>query len=346
MPLSLAGARKLAMHAASQVAMGTDPAAVRVNEQKEAKQQAANAIEAVVADFIKMHARRKTKAYSAQQAERYLNFEVVSQWRGRTVQEITRRDINALLHGIVERGSPISANRTLSHLSKMFAWCVEQGIVETSPCTNISKPSKETPRDRVLTEDELKLVWQATSEIDGPFGSLVKMLILTLQRRGEVAGMHHRELRGDLWTIPKERAKNGVETTVPLAQAALDVLAGLPQSGFLFTIVGAAPLTSFYRSKERLDREIAKLNGGEPIPAWTLHDLRRTGATGLQKLGVRIEVVEKILNHQSGVLRGVAGVYQRFDYASDRRKALDDWARHVLSLTSGESSQNILPFRR
>ena len=348
MPLTLAGARKLAVDAASQVASGIDPAAARFNDQRAAEQRDADKIENAISDFIRLHAKRHTKEYSARQAERFLNYEVVSKWRGRAVQSVTRRDIIQLLDAIVERGSPISANRTLSHLSKFFSWCVGRDIIETSPCIGIARPSPEKARERVLTDDELKLVWFASDKVDGPFGALVKMLILTLQRRGEVAGMARRELEGDIWTIPAARAKNSVETVVPLSPEALSVLATVQERGaYVFTVTGEKPMTSFYRSTERLNTAIAALNGGKPLEHWTVHDLRRTGATGMQKLGTPMHVTEKILNHTGGSFKGIVKVYQKFDYADERRAALEAWSRHVMSLTvANQSLSKVLNFSR
>jgi integrase len=348
MPLSLAGARKLAVEAAAQVAAGIDPGMAKVNEQKAARQQESNAIETVVADFIRLYAEKKTKAYSAKQAAGFLRREVVSKWAGRSVQDIKRRDIIELLDGIVERGSPISANRTLSHISKFFAWCVSRDIIEVSPAIGVERPAPETAKDRVLSDDELRLVWIAAGNLGETFGAVVRTLILTLQRRGEVAGMTRKELNGNAWTIPASRAKNSVETIVPLAPETLDLISSMPDRGnYIFTLTGASPVTSFCRGMERLNKEVAKLNGGKPLEAWTLHDLRRTGATGMQKLGVQMHVTEKILNHVNGSFRGIVGVYQRHDYADERRVALERWARHVIGLTVDKSQDyKIVTFPR
>jgi integrase len=345
-PLTLAGARKLAAAAAVEVSMGNDPAAAKVNEQRAATRREADKLENVVADFIRLHSQKKNKAYSAYQAEGFLRREVLSKWSGRTVQEIKRREIIELLDAIVERGSPVSANRTLSHLSKFFAWCVSRDIIEVSPCIGVHRPSKETPRDRVLTDDELRLVWLACETVDRPFGAIVRMLILTLQRRNEVAQMARKEINGNVWTLPATRAKNGVETDVPLSPEALDVLSKVEARGnYVFTMTGEKPYGSFCRGMERLNREIAKLNGGNALAHWTLHDLRRTGGTGLQKLGTPMHVTEKILNHTGGSFRGIVRVYQKHDYAMERRAALEAWARHVMAL-SCDLSTTVVNFPR
>jgi integrase len=347
LPLTLASARRLAADCAVKVSMGTDPAAAKVNEQRAEAQRSADLIENVVADFLRLHAEKKTRAYSAYQSAGFFRREVLPKWSGRAVQSIKRREIVELLDAIVERGSPVSANRTLSHLSKFFAWCVGRDIIEVSPCIGVERPTREVARDRVLSDEELALVWRASDKVDQPFGAIVKMLILTLQRKNEVAKMARGEINGDIWTLPANRAKNYVETDVPLSAAALDVLSKVEaRGGYVFTVTGEKPYGSFCRGMERLNREICKLNGGKPLDHWTPHDLRRTGGTGLQKLGTPVHITEKILNHVNGSFRGIVSVYQKHDYASERRAALEAWSRHVLSLTTDKPESKVLNFSR
>ena len=191
---------------------------------------------------------------------------------------------------------------------------------------------------------------------------MVQTLILTLQRRDEVAGMSRREFKAQerLWVIPKERVKNGQEHEVPLSPPAWTLLDGLPKigkAGLVFTVTGETQVSGFSRAKDRLDAEILKLQKAdaiqhgedpeavEPIPHWTLHDLRRTGASGMARLGINLPVIEKILNHTSGSFRGVAGVYQRHSFAEEKRKALDAWASFVQSTVSGNKPANVVALR-
>jgi integrase len=331
---SLAGARKLASHAASQVALGVDPAKDKKQEKKKARQRAENSelldrdtIEAVARLFIEKYAKQKTRPSSWLQTARLIGLkpdpegddklvrsesggEVLSQWEDRTVHQISRRDVNDLLDRIVSRGSPVTANRVLAAIRKMFAWAVSRDIVSVSPCAGVSPPTAETSRDRVLSDDELRLIWRAAYAIGWPFGPMVQTLILTLQRRDEVAGMSRRELRPQdrLWVIPRERVKNGQEHEVPLSPATWALLDGLPKTGkagLVFSVTGGTQVSGFSRAKERLDAEIVKLQKSdaiqrgdvaaavEPIPHWTLHDLRRTGATGMARLGINLPVIEK-----------------------------------------------------
>jgi integrase len=383
---TLAGARKLATDAAQQVAKGIDPARVKLREREVARQRAEKAelrdrdtVESVARLFIDKYARRHTRESSWVQTARLIGLkpdpddakklvrttsggEVLSLWGKRTVHDITRRDVLDLLDGIVSRGSPVTANRVLAAIRKMFNWAVERDILPASPCAGVKPPSAEQSRDRVLTDDELRLVWKGAEAIGEPFGPMVKALILTLQRREEVAGMHRSELRPQdrLWVIPKQRVKNGSEQDVPLSDAALVLFEARPKigkSGLMFTVTGDTPVSGYSRAKDRLDAEILKIQQTEakergdnpdevkPIPHWTLHDLRRTGASGMARLHIDLPVIEKILNHTSGSFRGVVGVYQRHSYADEKRTAMETWANFVNSIVTASEPSNVLKMR-
>jgi integrase len=286
---------------------------------------------------------------------------VLSQWGDRTIHEITRRDVNDLLDRIVSRDAPVVANRTLAAARKMFAWAISKDIIQHSPCEGVARPHKEISRDRALSVEELALVWRAADVIGEPFGPLVKLLILTLQRRDEVAEMTRAELQDKNWVIPKERAKNGREHEVPLSAPALEIIETLPrigQGGFLFTTTGETAVSGFSRAKRRFDTEILKLqqmdaiergedpSAVKPLAEWTFHDLRRSGATGLAKLGVQLPVVEKVLNHTSGTFRGVVGVYQRHSFAAEKRSALDAWANFVDATVTGKEASSVVSIAR
>ena len=282
-------------------------------------------------------------------------------WIGeRRVGEITRRDIRDLIDGIVDRGSPVGANRTLAVLRRFFAWLIERDVLSKSPCAGLKKPTLERSRDRVLSDDELVLVWRAAERIDFPFGPLVKLLILTGQRLGEVAGMRRAELdlrgKSPSWTIPAERVKNGREHVVPLSPAACGIIAELPRIGrsdFLFTTNGSSIVSGYSRAKDRIDAAMRALtppdaeglgkhaDDVEAIPHWTFHDLRRTMASGMARLGLQLPVIERCLNHVSGSFAGVAGVYQRHSFADEMRTAFEAWARHVEGIVGGAPAKII-----
>lgn len=227
-------------------------------------------------------------------------------------------------------------------------------------------PTKEYARDRALSDDELRWFWAACETIEWPFGPLAKLLLLTAQRRDEVAGMEWPEIdfAKKTWTIPRAKAKSNRAHEVQLSAAAIEVIRSLPRvgDGLVFTTTGGTPVSGFSRAKRRLnaamvkarrqslglpekDADLRKAIGiadGKPLPVeipdWILHDLRRTAATGMARLNFPPHVVDKVLNHVSGTIRGVAAVYNRFEYLDERRVALEAWGRHVTELFSPRPS--------
>jgi integrase len=304
-------------------------------------------LEKVVDTFIERYARPNTRSWA--ETERMLKREVVGAWKGRCLSEIGKADVHELLDAIVDRGSPIAANRVLAALRRMCNWALERGIVKASPCDGVSPPSAVQSRDRVLSDDELAEVWRACNNIRWPFGPLIQLLILTGQRRDEVAEMRWSEIDFETrnWTLPRSRAKNDVEHVVPLSAAALEILNGLPQitskAGFVFTTNGTTAVNGFARAKRRLDAELAKTM--PQMAPWVIHDLRRTFASGAARLGINLPVIEKVLNHVSGSFRGVVGVYQRHSFADEKRMALEAWARHVERIVSGATSGNVVELK-
>jgi integrase len=236
----------------------------------------------------------------------------------------------------VDRGAPIGANRLLGILGRLFGWLANRDVIKAAPTAGVKKPGVERSRDRVLTDAEIVAVWQATAEIGWPSGPLVRMLLLTGQRRDEAAAASWPEIDvySALWSIPGTRTKNGRPHHVQLAKPVLELLEDVPRfadGDFLFGAGGRGPFKGFGRAKGRLD----KLAG---IAPWTLHDLRRSCATGMASLGVPPHVIERILNHVSGTRGGIAGVYDRSALDAERRNALERWAEHVEKLVGGRAS--------
>ncbi|TCQ80255.1 integrase [Ochrobactrum sp. BH3] len=356
---SLADARKSAGAALRAVSEGRDPA----DEKKQAAAERAdtsNHIDDVLTTFLTRYVKPNNRASTAKETERFIDNEIRPRWKGRLVQSIGKRDVVVLLDAIVDRGAPISANRVHAILRRFFNWCMERSILDASPIATVPAPSKETSRDRVLAESELKLLWQACELVGWPFGSMVQILILTCQRREEVAGSVWSEFQLDssepVWTIPKERAKNGKAHTVPLAPSAVTLLKALPkvksEIGYLFTTTGETSVSGFSKAKAKIDakmleiaREQAVERGDDPeavtLADWRLHDLRRTGASGMAALRQPVQVVEAVLNHKSGSIKGVAAVYNRHDYADEKRQALNAWANKVGDIISETKQSNV-----
>jgi integrase len=325
--IDLATARKLGTKALRSAAEGRDPA----TEKAKAK---ADTVAAVAADFVRLHCLRKNRPSTAEGTKLALDVFVLSRFGNRLLKDITRRDVLALLDGIVDRGTPVMANRVLAAFRKMCNWAVDRDIVEVSPCAGVKRPSPETSRDRVLSDDELGRIWHAADRLGGPFGNLVKLLALTGQRRDEVAAMEWAELDlpAALWVLPAKRVKNNQPHQVALSSPALAVLEGIPRIGdrFVLTTNGTAPSSGYSKGKRALD---ALLPG---MPRWTLHDLRRTMASTGAKLGIALPVIERILNHISGSFGGVAGVYQRHAFLDEQRAALERWGTFVSDLVALE----------
>ena len=335
-----AQARREASAALERVRQGTDPA-----EEKRQRRAApeADAFSAVLRDYLD-RVGRNLEPRTLKEVQRVLEREFLPPWRSRPIGSITRGDIHRVVDGIFARGAYVQANRALAYLRTLFAWTVERGRLPASPVTGMKPPAREQARDRVLTDDELRWLWRACEAVGWPFGPLVKLLLLTAQRRDEVAGIKRAEihLEKGIWAIPREKAKNNRAHEVHLSPAAVDVLDSVPRIGarFVFTSTGSAPVSGFSRAKRRLEAAMLAVKCDElgakcdPIPHWTLHDLRRTAATGMARLNFPPHVVDKVLNHVSGTIRGVAAVYNRFEYLEERRAALEAWGRYVAGLVS------------
>ena len=308
---------------------GRDPAA----EKREAKRRViADRVEDLLETFISQYLSQKR---SGDEIARLLRREVAKPWAGRSIHEIMKRDVVAIITAIEQRGAPVAANKALKSTKTFLRWCVGRAVLDQSPAEGIPLPSKEVARDRVLDDKELAQVVLAARQIGGPYGGIVELLALTGQRREEVARLTWEEL--DLvqrvWTIPKSRTKNAKVHLVHLSDQAVAVLNRAERRGpLVFSVFGTKPFQEFSRAKRSLDQ----LSG---VSGWRLHDLRRTCVSGMARLGVAPHVADKILNHQSGTISGVAAVYQRHEFLSERKEALVRWGNHVshvLSETSGE----------
>ncbi|MBB6427921.1 site-specific integrase [Sphingopyxis sp. JAI128] len=224
-------------------------------------------------------------------------------------------------------------------MRRLFRWAVSRGDIERSPMEGMETPPAVKPRDRWLSDEELGRAWMAAPHTHPCFGPILRLLIVTGQRREEVSSLHWEELERKelLWTLPGERAKNGEPNRIPLNDLAVDVLDDVagskvwPRSGRIFATSRGGPFTGYSKGKNKLDLLMSK-DGGEPVPDWRLHDLRRTLATGFQRLGVRFEVTEAVLNHVGGSRAGVAGIYQRHDWKEEKREAMKGWNDHVSAI--------------
>ena len=301
---------------------GRDPAA----EKRERKRRAvADRVEDLLEAFIDQ---RLSQNRSGGEIARLLRREMGRAWAGRSIHEIGKRDVVEVISAIEQRGAPVAANKTLKSIKTFLRWCVGRAILDQSPAEGVPAPAKEISRDRVLSDDEVAKVILAAREVDDPYCGIVELLVLTGQRREEVARLAWDELdlTQRIWTIPKSRTKNAKPHVVQLSDQSIAVLRRVEKRGpYVSAVHGNKPFQNFAVAKRKLD-ELSK------VPGWRLHDLRRTCVSGMARLGIAPHVADKILNHQSGTITGVAAVYQRHEFLRERKDALERWGAHVAKI--------------
>lgn len=370
-------ARKRAKALAAMVDQGTDPrqreidelaarsaAADRAREQVRIDEQLA--FDKVAARWLEHYEVEKERSPSSVALAKLVVSRYLSPSLGqKPVPYVTRADLQPIIDAIPIHRKGIR-RAVYAYSSILFGWAHKRGDIAANPLANMAKPEAPKSRDRVLSDTELAKVWKATFRVREVFGTFFRLLIVTGQRRSEVAGLSWAELDrpSASWTIPAARAKNRVTHLVPLNALAigeLDRLAGIPpdcltpewpKTGLVLTTTGSTPISGINKAKVALDRAIAdegqqgSSESGAALDPWRIHDLRRSLATGFQRLGVRFEVTEATLNHVSGAKGGIAGVYQRHDWKDEKRVALEAWGRHILSLSSNHAAANVVPLKQ
>ena len=367
--LSLSKAHEAAAAVMGDVAKGRNPAA----ERKEAaaaewakRVRGRLTLAVLFQDWARLHLIHRRRRYAAE-AVRALRHGF-SKYLDRPAEDLDRAAVVQALDSLSrprkEKGkgtSPVRhgtaiAGRTAAYGRACFAWAMKRGTVPSNPFAELPMPSSITKRERVLSDEEAGAIWRAAGEAPLPYGAIVRLLMLTGQRREEVAGMTWTELSENLttWTIPATRTKNGMPHLVPLSQPASKILQVLRSDGpgdvqgahqraklaLVFPGERGTPFSGWSKAKSALDT-------ASGVSGWWLHDVRRTLATGLQRFGVRLEVTEAVLNHLSGSRAGVVGIYQRHDWAEEKRAALDAWSAHVLAAAEGRlTAGKVLPFSR
>lgn len=324
------------------VAQGIDPAEADKKRRHEAVSLAFRSYAQTFHDSCKGDGWRKL-------VERSLRLHVVPVLGSKALPSITRADVVAVFDAMPTEQQAGRRN-TFAILRRLFKWAIWRGDLTRSPMDGMETPPPVKARDRVLSDDELRRVWLAAPGCHRCFGPILRLLIVTGQRREEVTGMAWTELDrgGAMWRIPGERTKNSEPHTVPLSTLAIETIDKLakgekwPRRGAVFTTSNGEPFAAHAKGKQKMDKLLAA-DGGDPIPAWRLHDLRRTLATGFQVLGIRFEVTEAVLNHLSGARSGVAGVYQRHHWTDEKRTALQAWADHINRLLAAGDNTNVIP---
>jgi integrase len=358
-------ARKRAQELRAQVVRGIDPIETERNARAEKALADAQALEATrllneldftnyvdtfVARGIRPDTRPRTKEVYAQSLRNHAAPGLV----GKALPDITKADILRMLDKL-PADQPAVRRNAFAVLRILFNWAVDRGDITSSPMAMMKAPVSAVSRDRVLSDEEVALILRATEKVGKPFGPFYRLLFLTGQRRDECSGIDWSELdrATATWLLPGSRTKNGIPHVVPLAPAAVALFDGLsgktgkdepkwPKRGLVFSTNGETPISGYSRAKTRLDKHVfeisaeeAAVRGDDPIVVvpWRIHDARRTMATGFQRMGVRFEVTEAVLNHTSGASRsGVAAVYQRHEWTDEKRQALSAWANHLEQL--------------
>jgi integrase len=332
--LSLAEARQGAGEALQMVERGVDPAAEKKAAAKRAGPSAAlvrsaDTVASVAAEYLERHARRNTRR--PDEVARLFRLHLLPTLGDRDITTVTRRDIRDLIDRIIDAGKPVQANRVQAATHALLVWAVGREIIEINPAAGLRRQTKETARDRVLTNDELRAVWNAIDGLGYPAGPLFKLLILTAARRDEVRKMRWSEIdfQKGVWTLPADRSKNGVAHSIPLSTVAREVLGEMPRFPGVDYVFSAKGSGYCYTNLQKPKGAIDRITG---VTRWTLHDLRRTAATGMGELGISGETIARVLNHSERAIAGVTSRYARADHSASKREALEAWAQHVLKL--------------
>jgi hypothetical protein len=355
---TLAAAREWAIKTDTQCRAGIDPRA-KGRAQARGENDQRHAFEKVAAAFLATNGVHKKNARcwkprTLTEYERAINGRLVPRWRGRAIHSITRDEIADFLAEVAEK-TPVTANRLLAVLGALMNWYqLQRGSGFTSPVVRGMAPTEERARDRILSDDELRLIWHVAGKT-GTFGRVVRVLLLTGARKGEIAAMRHSQIGVDgIWALPGERTKNHAPLYLPLPQEALDLIAAqgrVDDQDIIFSISGRCEFTNWGHNKADFDRRVqrrlralARANGKDPdvraLSNWRLHDLRRTARSLMARAKVRPDHAERVLNHK---IAGVEAVYDRHSYEDEKRDALERLAALLRQIIAGPTSR-VVPF--
>jgi integrase len=365
-PLSLVAARRLAAKINSERAQGrdviADHKAVKHRRRTAIAEASTNSFAAAARAFIEEHAKAKLRSW--QETARLLGFRpsdleptlggLAQRWGERDVRSIDPHDLYEVIEearrlgtpGIAIRSSAPSDSRArhlYASLSSMFSWLQRRRRVAANPMVNLYGPGPAQARDRVLTGAEIGKFWAATDTISEPFGSVLRLLLITGARLDELASLRWEELSetGDALNIPGSRTKNKRPFVIPLPPLAREIIAGISRiegCPYAFSTNGLTPISGWSKTKRRLDAALGD------VPHFRIHDLRRTAATQMAEIGIAPHIVEACLNHISGAKASVAGTYNRAAYAAEKKAALERWAAHLENLTADRPA-DVVPIK-
>ena len=321
---SLAKARGLAIEARGHVESGVDP-----RDFGRRSTAGAMTVGMLAADYMARHA---TKLRSYAEVRRKLHSDILPVIGDVNLSHLHRRDVHRVLDPIKDRGSAAAARKVFTELRAMLNWAVARGLLDHNPAAAMQEDDGGKARERYLTEDEIALLWPALSKLKRPVELALKLALVTGQRIGEVCGMTEDEidLTNGSWTIPAERSKNGEAHTIPLTVMALQLISECePINGRLINRSPAAIAQALHYGLHDKRKPL-------PIQGWTAHDLRRTACTHMAKLGIPPLHIAAVANHRQVTKRGVTlGVYVQYDYAKEKREALELWADRLQGIVSG-----------
>lgn len=332
--LNLADARAKARETFELCRAGKDPVAEKARNRETAEHASLNTFKAVRERFIDHLKTQGRRPRTVDEYQRVLEGNDFKAWETRSVSDIARREVKDLLKEVAGRDAPIMANRTLAYLRAMLNYAVEEEeIIDTNPAWRVKLPAPETPRERVLAEKEIKAFWAKIerARMDPATRLALKLILVTGQRPGEVAGMEWSEIDDRWWTIPNERTKNRLVHRVPLSPLALALIAAAKtfagRSGYVFP---SPRNTDAFITEQSLARAVGNNREAFGIEHFTPHDLRRTCGTMLGKIGASRFIQDRLLNHKD---RSMGGVYDRHSYDKEKRQALNAWAKKLERLT-------------
>jgi integrase len=333
--MSLAQARRKAGEIAEAMAAGIDPAAAK-REMRLNRDDVASVVEQWL---VRDQARNRSAKHVRQALQRH----VLPRWRGRPIASVSRRDVLDLTDDVGDTAGPAAARNIHALLHRLFRWAAQREIVPASPMADLSLPGRAVSRDRVLEDAELATIWKAAAGIMWPFESIFQLLILTGARRDEIGSLRWSEIAGDTIRIPRERSKNFELRPIPINAPAAEIIKALPRfvrSDFVFSTTGTTAVSGWSRAKAALDAAATDINDGMPLAPWRTHDMRRSVATGLQRLGISLQAIEAVLGHVTGSRSGIVGTYQRYAFEPEARAALAAWGEHIQRIVSaGAASQ-------
>ena len=367
--VTLETARTKFEDARRQVRNGVDP--VSLKEQQKEDRLNADTISDLITEYIEKHAMPHKRGWK--EDKRILEYDALPAWGKRKAADISKRDVVLLLEGIVKRGAPGSANNNFKIIRRMFSFAVQRDILKTSPCIGVSMPAPLIRKDRFLNEEEIKTFWTNldTCHASNEVRRALRLILLTGQRPGEVIGMSSSEIDGNIWTIPASRAKNKREHRVYLTKTALELIGPLQvldeqtkkvkPKGFIFPCPHSAKIQHIENTVPaqviRLNMSVPVMFKGKPVfdrkgqpvtenllgvSDFTPHDLRRTCATFLSKIGFMDEIIDAVLNHTK---QGIIRTYNVNRYEKEIQQALESWERKLTAILSCSTS-NVIPITR